>query len=152
MNRGLVLVEDTERHRSLLETAGEFAAGSDAELVLLSTLTEDEYQDNRAALQPVEDIEGTTYGIDTATERLERLAREIAADALADSDVDYRIVPRVVDGNSIADEILAVADENDCDHVFVVGRRRSPTGKAIFGDVAQSVILGFDGRVTVDLE
>jgi len=33
--------------------------------------------------------------------------------------------------------------------VFVRGRRRSPTGKAVFGDTAQAVILNFDGFVTV---
>ncbi|WP_290818012.1 universal stress protein [Halovivax sp.] len=152
MDRGLVVVGDTDRHRALLETAGQFAAGTDAELVLLSTITETEYEDDREALQSLEQIEGATYGIEATEERLERIAQKVANDALADVDVDYRIAPRVVDGDSLADDILAIAEEADCDHVFILGRRRSPTGKAIFGDVAQSVILNFDGRVTVDLE
>ena len=152
MNRGLVVVSNTDRHRALLESAGEFASGADAELVLLSTLTETEYEDDRKALKSLEQIEGATYGIDATEERLERAAQKVANDALASIDVEYQIAPRVVDDDSLADEILQVADETDCDHIFVVGQKRSPTGKAIFGNVAQAVILGFDGRVTVDLE
>lgn len=152
MKRGLVVVADTDRHRELLETAGEFAVGSDAELVLLSTLTETEYEDDRNALKSLEEIEGATYGIDATEERLERAAQKIANDSIADLDVDYRIAPRVIGDGSLADEILQVAEETDSDHIFIVGQKRSPTGKALFGDVAQSVILGFDGKVTVDLE
>ncbi|MFC3956778.1 universal stress protein [Halovivax cerinus] len=152
MNRGLVVVANSDRHVALLETAGEFARGADAELVLLSTLTETEYEADRDALKTLEEIEGATYGIDATEERLERAAQKIANETIVDMDVDYRIAPRVVGDGSLADEILQVADDLECDHIFVVGQKRSPTGKALFGNVAQSVILGFDGRVTVDLE
>ncbi|ELZ12184.1 UspA domain-containing protein [Halovivax asiaticus JCM 14624] len=152
MNRGLVVVANTDRHRALLETAGEFASGSDAELVLLSTLTETEYEDDRNALKSLEEIEGATYGIDATEERLERAAQKIVNDTIVDMDVDYQIAPRVIGDGSLADEILQVAEELACDHIFIVGQKRSPTGKALFGNVAQAVILGFDGQVTVDLE
>jgi nucleotide-binding universal stress UspA family protein len=45
--------------------------------------------------------------------------------------------------------VLAEARHRGCDHVFVTGRKRSPAGKAIFGDVAQRIVLEFDGAVTV---
>jgi nucleotide-binding universal stress UspA family protein len=45
--------------------------------------------------------------------------------------------------------VLQVARRKDCDHVFLSGGKRSPAGKALFGDFAQSVLLGFDGYVTV---
>lgn len=48
-----------------------------------------------------------------------------------------------------ADTVLAEARHRGCDHVFVTGRKRSPAGKAIFGDVAQRIVLEFDGAVTV---
>ncbi len=152
MERGLVVVSNTDRHRSLLESAGTFAAGADAELILLSTLTETEYEDDRDALKSLEEIEGATYGIDATEERLERAAQRLANETFADLDVEYQIAPRVINDGSLAEAILEVAEETESDHIFIVGQKRSPTGKALFGNVAQSVILGFDGRVTVDLE
>jgi len=32
--------------------------------------------------------------------------------------------------------------------VFLTGKKRSPTGKAVFGDRSQAIILNFDGPVT----
>jgi nucleotide-binding universal stress UspA family protein len=48
-----------------------------------------------------------------------------------------------------ADAILRLADEHDADMVVVAGRKRTPTGKVLFGSVTQSVILGTDRSVLV---
>jgi nucleotide-binding universal stress UspA family protein len=42
---------------------------------------------------------------------------------------------------SPAEEILRYAEEHDVDRICVGGRKRSPTGKALFGSVTQNVIL-----------
>ena len=91
-------------------------------------------------------------GCQTAGQALEG-ARQFAADlgheVLDGVDVGYQATGRVGDER---DEILNAANEFDCDHVFLAGRKRSPTGKALFGDRTQSVILDFDGAVTVVTE
>ena len=46
-----------------------------------------------------------------------------------------------------ADELLAGAESVDSDALCVSGRKRSPTGKAVFGSVTQDVILGSDRPV-----
>ena len=46
-----------------------------------------------------------------------------------------------------ADELLAAADDVGADAVCVSGRKRRPTGKAVFGSVTQDVILGSDRPV-----
>jgi len=48
-----------------------------------------------------------------------------------------------------ADEILGYAEEYDVDQICVGGRKRSPTGKALFGSVTQDVILGTHRPVLV---
>ena len=39
-------------------------------------------------------------------------------------------------------EIIKLAEEIDADVIAVAGRNRSPTGKVLFGSVAQDVMLG----------
>ncbi|SIQ93643.1 Universal stress protein family protein [Haladaptatus litoreus] len=69
-----------------------------------------------------------------------------AQEALEDAGVETHVVE--ASGNP-ADVILDVAEEQDVDCVCVGGRRRSPAGKALFGSVAQSVILNADRPVLV---
>ncbi|KDS90328.2 universal stress protein UspA [Halorubrum saccharovorum] len=46
-----------------------------------------------------------------------------------------------------SDELLAAAADVDADAICVSGRKRRPTGKAVFGSVTQDVILGADRPV-----
>lgn len=43
--------------------------------------------------------------------------------------------------------IIEMADKIDADAICVAGRKRSPTGKALFGSVSQSVMLNTDRPV-----
>ncbi|WP_293030065.1 universal stress protein [Natronococcus sp.] len=66
------------------------------------------------------------------------------ADAFDESGVDYEYYETSGDP---APEIIAAADERDVDLICLSGRKRTPTGKVIFGSVTQSVILGTDRPV-----
>ena len=61
-----------------------------------------------------------------------------ASEVLDAADGEYELVEESGDP---AEEIVDRADEMDVDCICVAGRKRSPTGKALFGSVSQSVVL-----------
>lgn len=148
MERALAVVSGDERTKELVREAGELAAGVDAELVLLHVTDEEEFAERSAALASVPDFD-TSYTVENARDGAREYAKDVARDVLDDLDVEYEAVGAL---GEEAEEILDVAEDRDCDHVFLTGRRRSPTGKALFGDVAQTVILNFEGAVTILME
>ncbi|SEW31247.1 universal stress protein [Natrinema salifodinae] len=152
MDRALVVIDDTDTHRDLLAEAGEFARNGDADLVVMAWTTPETAEESNDAIQWVEEMEGTRFEETDATTVTRRFAEEFAADVLEDGDVDVSVEPVITDDGDLDEAILSTADRLACDHVFLVGRKRSPTGKAIFGDVAQRVLLNFDGPVTVTVQ
>jgi nucleotide-binding universal stress UspA family protein len=145
MDRALAVVEADETTKDLVREAGELAAGVDAELVLLHVTDEDEYEKRRGDLERIPEID-TQYSLGQAEQGARQFAEDIGREVLADVDVDYEAVGRIGDED---EEVLGAAAAEGCDHVFITGQKRSPTGKAVFGDVTQSVILDFEGAVTV---
>lgn len=137
------MVTDSERTERLLREAGEFAVGGDAELVLLSVDSEGEYENIDPNAMDADELEFT---LDEAERSARSRAQTLASEAFADLDVRYTVMGAV--GND-AELILDAARKLDCDHIFVAGRRRTPTGKAIFGDLSQQILLSYDGPVTM---
>ncbi|WP_458207617.1 universal stress protein [Haladaptatus sp. NG-SE-30] len=148
MERALAVVEGSESAKDLVREAGELAAGVGAGLVLLHVTTNDEYEETRNSLERIPSIE-TSYTAGQALEGARHFAADIGREVLDEVDVEFEAVGRVGDER---DKILDAAREHGCDHIFLAGRKRSPTGKALFGDRTQSVILDFDGAVTVVTE
>ncbi|WP_435345919.1 universal stress protein [Haloarchaeobius sp. HRN-SO-5] len=146
MQRGLVLVEESADHRELLVEAFEHAVGAQASLVLLTTMTEDQFEADAETLESIGRVENTNYASDSVLDGAVADVTSFVEDDVPDA-VDVTVVARATDDPAAA--LLDVAEERDCDHVFLFGEHRSPTGKALFGDVAQRVALNFDGYVTL---
>lgn len=148
MDTILAVVDETETGRQLVAEAGSIASGVDAKLIVLNVVDAAEYADEvkRAATRGER-----TNSADELAEQAERDAAAFAETVFDENglDVDYEAVGLV---GELPDSILSEARARECDHVFVAGRHRSPTGKVIFGDTAQSVVLNFDGPVTVRLD
>ncbi|MCO8255287.1 universal stress protein [Haladaptatus sp. AB618] len=148
MKRALAVIEASESTKALVREAGELAAGVGAELVLLHVTTNEEYEETRTSLERIPNLE-SSYTAGQALEGARQFAADLGREVLDGVDVEHESVGRIGDER---DEILATATDLGCDHVFLAGRKRSPTGKALFGDRTQSVILDFDGAVTVVTE
>ena len=69
-----------------------------------------------------------------------------AQELLEDAGVDVTLSEASGDP---AQEIIELADERDANLITIAGRKRSPTGKALFGSVTQEVILNTDRSVLV---
>jgi nucleotide-binding universal stress UspA family protein len=69
-----------------------------------------------------------------------------ANEDLKDAGFDVHLVRRHGDP---AEEILEYAEEFGTDVIIVPARKRSAVGKAVFGSVAQTIILGSERPVTV---
>lgn len=81
---------------------------------------------------------------------LQRLDRVEAVKLVRDRLDDHGIDVELTESRSPPGEgILALVDELDIDHVVVGSSKGSPTGKMVFGSVAQTVVLHSDIPVTV---
>lgn len=69
-----------------------------------------------------------------------------AKELLEDEDVEVRIQG---EGGNPAQQITDHADDIDADAICIAGRKRSPTGKVVFGSVTQDVILNTGRSVLV---
>lgn len=71
---------------------------------------------------------------------------DIARSILTDNDIPVEVRREHGDPTGM---ILTVAQEIGADSIAMSGRKRSPTGKAIFGSVTQSVLLDADRPVII---
>jgi nucleotide-binding universal stress UspA family protein len=148
MERALAVVDAEESTKALVREAGELVADVDAELVLLHVTTNDEYEETRQSMESIPN-DATGYSVEQARVGAENFAADIGREVLAGIDAEWEAVGALGDEQT---KILDVAAERNCDHLFVAGEKRSPAGKALFGDLTQSIILNFDGPVTVVTE
>jgi nucleotide-binding universal stress UspA family protein len=154
MERALfVAMEERPATRELLQEAGKLAAGVGAELVVLSVIKEDDYAETSVSREELGKTEETgeqysSYSIDQAEEDARTQAERIAGETLEEIEVEWTGLGAVGQPERT---VLDVAEEQNVDHVFVVGKHRSPSGKAIFGDLAQHLVIDFDGPVTTYL-
>ena len=151
MERALVVVDGTDQGDRLLRKAGAIAAGVGTKLFLFATVDPDEFDETRATLDVIADIENTSYSERDALQSIHTRLEQAVAETFEEPTFEYETIGSVTDPDDRASRIIAAAEEYDCEHVFISGRSRSPTGKALFGDTVQSVLLNFDGDITIRL-
>ena len=132
---------DAKRTDELAEAVVEVAKPAGTTVVLGHVFTDAEYEEvlDRLDFDPDhEEVDPDDVAMRHATIRDLR-------EPLDDAGVDYEIRGAVGDHGST---IVNLATDVDADRVVVGGRKRSPTGKAVFGSTAQEVLLSAPCPVT----
>jgi nucleotide-binding universal stress UspA family protein len=129
----LAVGDERDRVSKLANTAVDIAGPAGATVEIAHVFTREEYRSVREKLDIDPDSEQTPHSV----ARRHTSTRELG-EAFDGADVEYDINGRIGDHG---DEIVDLAEELDADLVIVGGRKRSPTGKAVFGSTAQEVLL-----------
>ena len=129
-----ITAADDDRLENLAETAIETAQPAEATVVIGHVFTGTEYNDALGHLGIDADTEDVRP--DAVATRHERV--ESVVDALEAAGVDYEIRGEVGDHGRA---IVSLAEEVAADRIVIGGRKRSPTGKAVFGSTSQEVML-----------
>lgn len=133
--------EDEERIERLIEETVDVAKPTGARVILAHVFTEDEFEETVTNLDFDEDVNDVPPDeVATRHSNIRQIARVFDAE-----DIDYEIRGEV---GQHGDAIVGLAEEVRADRVIVGGRRRSPTGKAVFGSTAQEVMLSAPCPVT----
>lgn len=133
-----VAVTESDDRTRLIESVLDVAVPTGATVVLARAYTESEYEEMVAEL----DFDGQPTPDDVV--RRSESVRDLAS-ALEDANVPYETRGSV---GEVGSEFVSLADAVGADLLFVRGRSRSPTGKALFGSTAQTVLLNATCPVT----
>jgi nucleotide-binding universal stress UspA family protein len=141
INRILLAVgpNDREHVNTLLDEALAIAVPTGARVYLLHVFPRDEYEDLLAQI----DSSGGSISPDELAARHESISTP--ASQFEESDVAYEI--RGVIGKPES-EIVHLANDLDINRIVIGGTSQSPTGKAVFGNHAQQVLLNAPCPVT----
>ncbi|CCQ36573.1 UspA domain protein [Natronomonas moolapensis 8.8.11] len=124
---------DGSRTDELIDAVVDIVEPTDASVVLLHVFSETAY---RAG------IEEAGFDPDAPPSPGELASRLAGVDAVAaalgDSGLEYDIVGEIGDEK---ETILRVAGDTDADLLCVSGRKRSPTGKAVFGSTVHELMM-----------
>jgi len=134
---------DQERLEALARTAIDIAEPAGATVELAHVFTEDEYDIAKEKLEFDDQSEVTP----AVVAKRYLTIRELG-DAMEEAGVEFGWHGSISNGASQGERVVELAETVDADLVIVGGRKRSPTGKAIFGSTAQEIMLNAPCPVT----
>lgn len=132
----LATIDETERAKQIVPLAHDLATRYDEPLIVLHVIPTEDYEAHREALESIPEF--SNFSLSQTTDSAARFARQVVTETVGDTTIEVETRGRIGD---VADETLAEARRIDPRFLVISGRRRSPTGKAIFGSSAQKILL-----------
>lgn len=134
----LIAVSGDDDVAGLMDVGKELADGLETELTVVHVASTDDFEAYRDELENVPGM--SEYSIDqredSAARTAERLVEAMVSEDEIPEDISY--IGKVGDP---ASEVVSAVNEIDARYLVIGGRKRSPTGKAVFGSVTQSILL-----------
>lgn len=137
----LPIDENEDRAKRAAETVIELPGGPEQKEVVLLNVVEETKQPwlREFELQRAEGDDDPELPDSTSA----------AYDLLTDADVD---VETRLERGDVTEQIVSVARDIDADSIIMCGRKKTATGKVLFGSITQSVLLNSERPVTVLLD
>lgn len=125
----LAAVDGERTYDRVVEVAHDLAAAHDEPLVVLHVMPNESFSERQD--------QNPEYYLDTAEEDARGTARSVVRETLGSFE-DVEVVGVV---GEVTDVVLREVGYQEARYLVVGGERRSPVGKAIFGDVTQDLLL-----------
>lgn len=136
----LAAIDESERSRIVIKIALDLAEAYDDTLVALHVIPEEEFDTHIKSMQSLPEFQD--YSFTQAEDSAAEFARKFTRETVDDIDLQQMETRGRV--GDIRTEILSEANSLDPRFLVIGGRRRSPAGKAIFGNTAQKILLNAD--------
>ncbi|MCU4926596.1 universal stress protein [Halobacteria archaeon AArc-dxtr1] len=133
--------KDADRADAMVSHAISVAGATDASVVLAHVLSESEFEaESEEYHEAIERVGTDIEERDLSPQTLAREKETIASMVDRLEDAGFKVEIRAAVGDR-SNEIVKMAEDVAAENLIISGRKRSPTGKAVFGSTSQEILL-----------
>ena len=143
----LAAIDETDRSRRVVEVGYDLAVAFDEPLIVLHVIPEEDFDDHKADLSRMRGF--SDYSFTHEERSAEGFVEEYVEGTISDLDED--LVEPLGRIGPITDTILDETHRIDPRYLVIGGRRRSPVGKALFGNRTQEILLSAEHPVVTTM-